>query len=253
MYSLLFYSPTGNTKYLAKQLKDLLDIEDSNISALEFLKTDELNGNEHLILMYPIHGFNPPRTVKRFVKNLPPDLFKKVSLIAVGCNNLWLNDAVSLGLRKQLNKKGYEVILDEILSMPLTFVMDFPKDAKIKTIEKAEKSIIELSEQIKEKIQSDRKVKLKSKTISTIGKLEDPAARLFGLELHAKKNCISCGICWDNCPEYNIKQSKKDKPKIGFKCSMCMRCIYDCPVQAITPYISKFITIKNGYSIEEKE
>jgi ferredoxin len=233
------------------KLTDLLEIEDNSIHALEFAKYDELNSTTHLIIMYPIHGFNPPRTVNRFVKNLPEGLYEKVSLIAVGCNNLWLNDAVSLKLRKLLERKQYEIVVDEILAMPLTFVMDFPEETKVKTIDEANSKIVEISEKILNSETSKRAVKIKSKLISTIGKLESPAARLFGLELHAKKNCTSCSICWNNCPEYNIKQGKNNKPKFGFSCSMCMRCIYSCPEQAITPYISKFLTIKNGYKIEE--
>ena len=92
---------------------------------------------------------------------------------------------------------------------------------------------------------------MKSRIISFVGKVESPAARLFGLELHAKKTCISCAICWENCPMDNIKQSKKDKPKFGFNCSMCLRCVYDCPTHAITPYISKFILIKSGYKLSD--
>jgi ferredoxin len=201
--------------------------------------------------MYPIHGFNPPRSVNRFVKNLPEGLYDCVSLIAVGCNDLWLNDAVSFKLRKILEKKKYSIVVDEILSMPLTLVMAFPKDVKVKTIEVASKRILEISDMIKNDEISNRVVKLKSKLINTIGKLENPASRLFGLELHAKKNCTSCSICWNSCPEYNIKQGKNNKPKFGFSCSMCMRCIYTCPEKAITPYISKFLTIKNGYKLEE--
>lgn len=251
MYSLIYFSPTGNTKYLMKKLAELLTIEKTDIHALEFTKYEELKTNNHLIIMYPIHGFNPPRTVKRFVKNLPEGLYKKVSLIAVGCNDLWLNDAVSLKLRKLLERKQYEIIVDEILSMPLTLVMDFPKEAKTKSINEASDRIIEISEKILNSEKSNRIVKLKSKLINTIGKLEDPAARMFGLELHAKKNCTSCSICWNNCPEFNIKEGKNGRPKFGFSCSMCMRCIYDCPVNSITPYISKFLTIKNGYKLEE--
>ena len=242
-------SPTGNTKHLAYQLGELLQISSANIQAMEFLNNEELEKKEHLILMYSIHGFNPPRTVNRFVKNLPEGLYDSVSLLSVGCNDMWLNDAVSSGLKNKLIKKGYRIAIDEVIAMPLSFVMDFPEDVKNATIEKAETLLAEISNRIRNNEVSNRNVKLKSKAITLIGKLEDPAARLFGLELHAKKSCISCGICWNNCPENNIKQSKKDKPKFGFSCMMCMRCINECPENAITPYLSKFLTIKGGYHL----
>ena len=41
------------------------------------------------------------------------------------------------------------------------------------------------------------------------------------------------------------------KPKFGFKCLMCMRCIYNCPEKAISPRFSKFIPIRKGYSLKK--
>lgn len=250
MHTIVYFSPTGNSKHLTKILARELSIHDEELLPLEFTNPKELVSDEHLVLIYPIHGFNAPRTVKRFVKNIPNDTFKKVSLIAVGCNDLWVNHAVSLDLRKQFDKKEIEIIVDEIIPMPLTFVVDFPMETKIKLIHEGEQKINKLSNLINENVVSKNKVKLKSKAINLIGKLENPAARLFGLELHAKKGCISCGICWNNCPENNIKENKKRLPKFGFNCSMCMRCMYICPEKVITPYISKFLVLKNGYNID---
>ena len=76
MYTLIYFSPTGNTLYLANQLADQLNIEKDRISALEFTSIDELKKNKSLILMYSIHGFNTPRTVNRFVESLPEGLFE---------------------------------------------------------------------------------------------------------------------------------------------------------------------------------
>jgi len=66
------------------------------------------------------------------------------------------------------------------------------------------------------------KVNYKSQLLNFIGKVEQFASRLFGLELHANKNCNSCGICWNNCPGNNIKCSINGMPKFGFNCLMCM-------------------------------
>jgi len=236
---------------LAKKVANILNIENQYVAAIDKISIEDITPNDHLILMYSIHGFNPPRTVKRFVKNLPGDLFQEVSLIAVGCNTSWVNDANSIGLKKYFKKQNYIVVVDEILAMPLTIVMNFPEETTKKMIEEANNSLHTICKNIQEKTTTDKKTKITSKLIHLFGKLEDPAARLFGLELHAKKNCTSCGICWNNCPEFNITQNKKDKPSFGFSCSMCMRCIYDCPVQAITPRISKFLPIKNGYTLKE--
>ena len=84
-----------------------------------------------------------------------------------------------------------------------------------------------------------------------IGKIEPLASKFFGLELCANKKCTQCGLCVLECPAKNIQMKDTRKLKFGIKCMMCMRCIYNCPTKAIEPRISKFIPIKNGYSIKK--
>ena len=251
MYTIIYFSPTGNAFHLAKLLAAELQSPEKDILPLEFTDPNQLSLNQHLILLYPVHGFNAPRTVKRFVNSLPPGLFEHVSLLAVGCNTSWVNGAVSSDLRKSLKKKDYTIVVDEILAMPLTFVMNFPDELNLKLIAESEKKIADLGRRIIGKEPTIQEVKIKSKILNSLGKAESPAARLFGLELHANKNCTSCGTCWTNCPEKNIKQKSNGRPGFGFNCSMCMRCIYNCPEEAISPRISKFIPIKKGYSLSK--
>lgn len=228
-----------------------LGISQDQIHPLEFTDPGKVEPGKHLVLLYPVHGFNAPRTVKIFVKNLPPGLFKHVSLIGVGCTTNWVNGAVSSDLRKSLSKKAYKLALDEKLAMPLTFIMNFPDDLNRRLIADSEKKIAEICSTIKELHVSFYGPKKRSRILNFLGKVESPAARLFGLELHANSQCISCGTCWNNCPEDNIRQKKSGKPGFGFSCLMCMRCIYQCPQEAISPRISKFIPISKGYSLSK--
>ncbi len=251
MYKIVYFSPTGNVLHLAKMLADILGIHRDKLLPLEFVEPDQLTNDIHLIVLYPVHAFNAPRTVKRFVKDLPPRLYNYVSMIGVGCTTSWVNKAVSSDLRKQFSKKGYPIILDDIIAMPLTFIMEFPFEVARKLIAESEKKIKAISKSLVDGATFKVKADFKSKLLSFIGKVEQFASRLFGLELNAGQNCNSCGICWENCPEKNIKRSGHGKPKFGFDCLMCMRCIYNCPQKTITPRFSKFIPIKKGYSITQ--
>jgi len=243
--NIIYFSPTGNTKYVAKILSKELGIE--KIHALEKVRVEELATDE-LILMFSIHAFNPTRTLNRFVKNLPTGLFKKIHLIAVGCNTAWVNEAVSVDIKKRLENKGY-VVTTNIMAMPLTLVVSFPDDLIQKTIEEAKETVKKIALEIKEGSNIENPIPFKSKLIHTVGKAEDFAARFFGLELHAKKGCTSCSVCWSRCPEDNIKPNKKNLPKFGLKCMMCMRCVYECPEHVITPYMAKFLVHKKQYNI----
>jgi ferredoxin len=240
--------------HLARLLAQHLGLNQASILPLEFTDPNQLTSDEHLVLLYPIHGFNAPRTVKRFVKNLPSGRYGDVSLIGVGCTNNWVNQAVSADLRKLLAAKGYPVILDEILGMPLTFVMAFPDAVARKSIADSEQRVKEISKQLLDGTKSDGSetvIEFKSRLLNFVGKIEPLASRMFGPELHANSQCNSCGICWKNCPSGNIKSNAKGLPKFGFSCLMCMRCIYNCPTKAISPRFSKFLPIKNGYSLKQ--
>jgi ferredoxin len=249
MYTIVYFSPTGNVLHLAKILANCLGVHQDKILPLEFIKPAQLTNNNHLILLYPIHAFNAPRTVKRFVRCLPTGLYNDVSMFGVGCTTNWVDKAVSSDLRKLFSEKEYPVILDDILAMPLTFIVGFPNEVARKLIAESEKKIKDISISLINGEKTIVKVEFKSQLLNFIGKIEQIASRLFGLELHAGRNCNSCGICWDNCPENNIKCNSNSKPKFGFSCLMCMRCIYNCPQKAISPRFSKFIPIKKGYSI----
>lgn len=251
MYSIIYFSPTGNALHLARKLAGFLDYDPAKLLPLEFIDLKLLKPEKHLVLIYPVHGFNAPRTVKRFVKELPAGLYDFISLIGVGSMTAWLNGAVSLELRKKLSGKSYSIVVDEILAMPLTFIMPFPDKLACKLIDESEKKIKELGQGIVEGRASLSKVAGKSKLMNFLGKVEKPAARLFGLELHANKACTSCGTCWNNCPEKNISKKSSGNPKFGFDCIMCMRCIYNCPEKAISPRFSKFIPIKQGYDLKK--
>jgi len=251
MYTIIYFSPTGNVLHLAKQLANGLKSPKEDLLPLEFTDPKQLKSKKHLVLLYPVHGFNAPRTVKRFIRSLPPGLYEWVSLIGVGCLNNWLDGAVSSDLRKSLIKKAYSIVVDEILAMPLTFIMNFPDDLNLKLIAESERKIADLCRRILEKDSTEKEVQFKSKIVNFMGKAESHAARLFGLELHANDNCTSCGTCWTNCPQQNIKQKSNGKPGFGFNCIMCMRCIYHCPEKAIGPRISKFIPIKGGYTLSK--
>ena len=65
MHTILYFSPTGNAAFLADQLA--ANLKTDQVLALEKTNPETLTKNDHLILIYSIHGFNAPRTVKGFL------------------------------------------------------------------------------------------------------------------------------------------------------------------------------------------
>lgn len=253
MFTIVYFSATGNTKHLANNLREKLG--EHRCLLYDILSADKLSGKgSHLVLMYPIHAFNAAKEMVDFAEHIPAGVFSRVSLIAVGCAISWINEANSLHLRKVIAKKGYEFGLDRLLAMPLTIVMRFPKAMSDVLITNAKKQILNIGDDLLMGVNDKKIVSLKSKLVCKLGSLEKHAAKLFGIELYANKNCFSCGKCWEQCAARNIYPDKNNKPKFRFNCSMCMKCIYACPVNAIRPRISTFIPLKGGYyAIPEKD
>ena len=250
MKTIIYFSPTGNARYIATRLAKSISDDASELLALEFSDPADLEKRDDLIIVYSIHAFNPPRTVRRFVKNMPAGIFKRISIIGVGCTDSWVNRAASSGLRRNLEKKGYSILPDEIFAMPLTFIISFPDELIQKLVSSADEKIGSIASSSAEETTLKNRISIWSRLIHFLGKAESPAARSFGLDLRADSRCTSCGICVANCPEKNIRLNGKNKPKFGMKCLMCMRCIYNCPENAIAPRINRFLPIKGGYNLD---
>ena len=75
MYTIIYFGLTANVLHLASLLADYLWTEQDHLLPLEFSNPGQLVDNGHLILFYPIHAFDVPRTVKRFVKDLSVRLY----------------------------------------------------------------------------------------------------------------------------------------------------------------------------------
>lgn len=251
MYSIITFSPTGNSRYIANKIKNALSIEEK---VLELEKIETLPTNEHLILVSTIRAFDFPKVVLDFLKtNIQHNHFKYVSIIGVGCNTEWVNSASSLRAGKILSNKNLEIVVDTTVAMPLNFITEFPQEVKENLLKQADIDVNSIVNDIKNITKTDRKVSFKSKSISKINIIEHNAAKLFGVELYANKDCVKCNKCVSDCPTKNI-YFKNDKLKFKFKCMLCMRCVYECPKDALKPRFSKFVLIKNGYTppIERK-
>ncbi len=235
-YQILYFSPTGNTLFLANKLKKLLTCDLVTIN-------DEINC-EHLIIMSSIHAFRIPNMLIKKIKNV-----KKVSIVAVGCNTSSINDAAGYKLLKYARKNNIEIGVYKILAMPLTIVKKFDIEYGKKIIDESLTEINSIYNDIINNKNTNIKISLSSKVFSKINYIENFFVKLFGLELKANKNCINCGLCVKICPKNNIKIKKK--PKFGLKCMMCMSCVYNCPKKAIHPRISKFIEFKDGYKLSD--
>ena len=240
------FSYTGNTAYVATQLATHLNAPCVNLIDEPL---QEMASCQHVVICFAIHAFCAPTPVVDQLKQLKVGQFQRISFIGVGCHESSLNQGVFRSLETLVSPKCQTLGVQAIIAMPLTLIKKVPDEKNRECIQQAQQKILT----IKDAILTDTTRTLASprghQLLKRVGQLEQQAAKLFGLELHATKDCVKCGRCWSECPMKNITPSNYQTPKFHFKCSMCLKCIYDCPKQAIRPRVSTFIPIKGGYQL----
>ncbi len=233
---ILYFSPTGNTRFLADKLAEKLKCNIINFT--------EEPSCEHLVIMSSIHAFRLPSVLKTKIKKA-----KSVSIIMIGCNTSKINYAAGNFLLKQAKKCNVEVMHYKLLAMPLTIVKSFDENYGKKIVSESITEIERISKLILNSQKEVIKASFSSKILLPIYHVENIFVKLFGLELFANDKCVKCKKCISICPKKNIYF--KNKIKFKLNCMMCMSCIYNCPKKAIHPRISKFVEFKEGYDLNK--
>lgn len=253
---IFYFSGTGNTEIVAGLLEnefkkfdftsDLIRIEDVLLGGIkaDFEKYDIFG------IGFPVHAFNAPRIVLDFIKLLPKTKDKKAFIFKTAASPESLNDASGLRVKSRLSKKGYEVFHESLVVMPSNWLFGFDEWVQRKLCEEAIKKSKLIAAEIFEGKERIQKAGISARMFSFLFRIESFGARFVAKDFSVLKFCNNCGVCVENCPTGNIYR-KKGKIKFGWKCLICMRCLYGCPKKAITPILWRFMVIKGGYDIKK--
>lgn len=234
----IYFSGTGNTKYCIEQFVNEVDCSARCVSIEASDAIVEIQRNDTIILAYPIYFSNLPKIMRDFIlKN--HTAFKGKNIFIIATMGLFSGDGAGC-LARLLKKQGAYITGGLHLKMP-----DCIGDEKAlkKTIAQNKELVKAAQEKIKD---AAHKLTNNTPTQEGIGFLYHMAG-LFGqrlwfynktknysdkLKINADK-CIGCGACAQLCPLENI-QIADGKAQANGKCTMCYRCVSNCPKQAIT-------------------
>ncbi len=250
-----FFSGTGNTKIVAEEIMDeLIALEiNTEIFDIRMPLTNVPNPNdyEYVGFGYPIHAFNTPQFLLKFIKKLPEVKHIPTFIFKTSGEPFRFNNVSSWSLINKLKKKGFVPLLDEHLLMPYNIMFRYPKEiAKYMYIHN-----LKLAKVIAMKIikQESYLPKYHFHTIifMYMARLQWLGAKLNGPLIHVnKKICTKCGLCIKKCPSQNIR-IKKGYPKFDHLCTMCMSCATVCPVDAVRPGFLNLWRINGGYDFKK--
>lgn len=231
---ILYFTGTGNSRYLAKKLametgEELLCINEK----IKAGDTGEIKVQGNLILVTPTYAWRIPKLVKDWI----------TKTVFTGVNRVWfvMNCGDSIGKADSYNQKlcmqkSWEYMGTIQITMPENYIAMFPVPGpqESKTIIEAASPVIEKVIQCiqsKEKFPEPKRHLADGVLSGTVNKIFYP---LFvkADAFFVKDSCVGCGKCEQLCPLNNI-QIKEGKPVWGKNCTHCMACICCCPREAI--------------------
>ncbi|MCI9592410.1 MAG: flavodoxin [Lachnospiraceae bacterium] len=231
---ILYFSGTGNSQYVAKQIgKETGDCTLNLFQKLRDHDYGEITSEKPWVIVTPTYAWRIPRLVSQWILKNPLTGSNKIYFIMTCGGDIGNAEGYTgkLCTEKKMTCMGCAEIV-----MPENYIAMFKTPAK----EEAEKIIQAAQGPIKAAITAIQKgEKIPSKQLSvkdhlTSGIVNDIFYPLF---VHSKKfyvteACISCQKCVGFCPMKNIGFTG-GKPVWGHNCTHCMACICRCPAEAI--------------------
>ena len=232
----LYYSATGNTEYIAKEIAKRLD--DQCIDLLDRIKNNdhsELHSDKPFIICAPVYVCEMPRFMSKYLKKQTFSGNKNVYFLFTSGGYCGISGQLA---KWMFRKKKMKYMGHAEFKMPRNYVANdhYP----LLPTEEVEERIIN----------SHKMLKPVAETIKAGGKLKARHIFLFETiitlpfnpvwsklkyktkDFYYTDKCIGCGKCEKLCPLNNVKLENK-VPVWGNKCSHCMACIGNCPVRAI--------------------
>ena len=233
---ILYFSATGNTEFIAKELAKRLN--DECINLLDRVKNDDhtpLHSEKPFIICAPVYVCEMPRFMTKYLKEQSFSGNKNVYFIFTSGGYCGISGVLAKNMFKEkgMNYRGHAEF-----KMPRNYVAN---DAyPMLDTDEIEERILNSYEQIDKvasKIKKGKKLTARHvflfETIITVP--FNPVwckLKLTSKDFYTKDTCVGCGKCEKLCPLNNIKLVDK-KPVWSNQCTHCMACIGNCSLEAI--------------------
>lgn len=231
---ILYFTGTGNSRYVAKKLGSLL--RDEVVSAFEYIREQAFTSyksKKPWVFVCPTYAWRIPGVFENFIEKSKFEGNKKAYFVMTCGEDIGKPD---IYLAKLCKSKGLAYGGVKDIVMPENYVAMFGVPGQ-KEIDHMVNDADHVIEEVAEIIGSGKKIKLR-KTSLTDSLKSDIVNPLFykwfvkDAGFWTNENCVGCGLCEQLCPLANIKL-EQGKPVWSGECTHCMACICACPQMAI--------------------
>jgi len=232
----LYFSATGNTEYIAREIARRLD--DTCINLLERVKRQDhsvLHSETPFIICAPVYVCEMPRFMSKYLKEQTFSGSRDVYFIFTSGGYCGISGVLAKSI---FRKKDMRYLGHAEFKMPRNYVANnaYPMLER-EEIESRISASYEMIAPVVAKIREGKKLTARHvflfETIITVP--FNPVwckLKLQAKEFYATDKCVGCGKCVKLCPLNNISL-KDQKPVWGNHCTHCMACIGNCPTEAI--------------------
>ena len=231
---ILYFSGTGNSKYVAKRIADTLGDEIVNLNdRIKAGDTSSVETDERLIIVTPTYAWRIPRVVRDWLRKTELRGAKQAWFVMTCGSEIGNADKYN---RELCAEKAISCMGTAQIVMPENYIAMFsaPQADKARQIvAKAEPSIDRAIAAIQANqpfapTRNNLYDRFMSGPVNPIFYKFFVKANAFT----ASSACIDCGQCAKRCPMNNVTL-KDGKPVWGKNCTHCMACICYCPKEAI--------------------
>ena len=231
---ILYFSGTGNSKYVAKRIADALGDEIVNLNdRIKAGDTSPFETGERVIIVTPTYAWRIPRVVRDWLLKTELHGAKQAWIVMTCGSEIGNADRYN---RKFCTEKSVACMGTAQIVMPENYIAMFSApqaDEAQEIVSKAEPDIDRAIAAIQRNqsfapTQNNLYDRFMSGPVNPIFYKCFVKADAFAVS----SACIGCGQCAKRCPMNNITL-KDSKPVWGRNCTHCMACICYCPKEAI--------------------
>ncbi|KAF2956661.1 EFR1 family ferrodoxin [Marinitoga sp. 38H-ov] len=252
MIMMAYFSGTGNTEYVSKLLKEKLESMGKKVEITKItLKNYDYSVDdcELFILLYPIHSFDVPWPVYKWLKKTKLNNIKTAILTVSAGAFIPPNSGSRIKLKRFFKSRNCEVFYEDDIQMPLNCIKPMEENEIYQILDKLPDKIDEIANNILNNVHKNTKPHFKGIMLSKVAIFQNLFAKIFAKGYIVNDNCNLCQWCIKNCPTNNISL-KDGKIKFGLNCSLCLKCLYNCPQNAIEQKKYSFMVFKNVYNLK---
>lgn len=237
-----YFSGTGNTKYCATKLSNILGDEITPITVAHLRSPNDARfstSDKRVIWMFPTYSWGMPKQIANLLEQATFHFADDaVQWMVTTCG-----DDIGLTASQWRNIiRSRDLCAGTAFSVQMpntyTFMKGFDVDSAELANEKVQKSqatiqniaaIISKGDIVKDQVTKGSFAWFKTAIIYPIFNLLYTSPKPFC----TNDDCNKCGLCRRTCPMENIGFDPDGKPKWNDNCMLCSRCYHICPQHAV--------------------